>query len=104
MILFYLFPYFADRVNNPIILTLFYTRGLGIVVLHVMVPQPDGFPPFLLGTFAVLEPGAGEERAVFKLPPGAGAIITNYDPGMAPATDLAPDPAVDPYYSIASKI
>jgi hypothetical protein len=24
-------------------LTLFYTRGLGIVVLHVMVPQPYGF-------------------------------------------------------------
>jgi hypothetical protein len=25
-------------------LTLFYTRGLGIVVLHVMVPEPYRFP------------------------------------------------------------
>jgi hypothetical protein len=26
-------------------LTLFYTRDLGITVLHVMVPQPYGPPP-----------------------------------------------------------
>jgi hypothetical protein len=26
------------------VLTLFYTRGLGIVVLHVMVPKPYRFP------------------------------------------------------------
>ncbi len=25
-------------------LTLFYTRGLGIIVLHVMVPEPYRFP------------------------------------------------------------
>ncbi len=32
-------------------LTLFYTRGLGIVVLHVMVPQPYRFPvAFYIGT------------------------------------------------------
>ncbi len=28
---------------NVCILTLFYSRGLGIVVLHVMVPQPYRF-------------------------------------------------------------
>jgi hypothetical protein len=27
-----------------LVLTLFYTRGLGIVVLHVMVPKPYRFP------------------------------------------------------------
>jgi hypothetical protein len=40
-------------------LTLFYTRGLGPVVLHVMVPQPDSFL-FLLfdignGNLTILE-------------------------------------------------
>jgi hypothetical protein len=29
-------------------LTLFYTRGSEIVVLHVMVPQAYGFPPCFL--------------------------------------------------------
>jgi hypothetical protein len=45
-----LFEYATDaiglRVKNEAILTLFYTRGLEIVVLHVMVPQPYRFSPY----------------------------------------------------------
>ena len=33
----------VDIFTNAYILTLFYTRGLGIVVLHVMVPEPYSF-------------------------------------------------------------
>jgi hypothetical protein len=35
--------YLETRPKNPKNLTLFYTRGLGIVVSHVMVPLPYRF-------------------------------------------------------------
>ena len=35
-------------------LTLFYTRGLGIVVLHVMVPEPYRFPLCFLNRYGNL--------------------------------------------------
>ncbi len=39
-----------------LLLNLFYTPGLGMVILHMMVPQPYRFS-FLLVIFALLDPG-----------------------------------------------
>jgi hypothetical protein len=36
-------------------LTLFYTRGSEIVVLHVMVPQPYRFSPYRYGNLTIIE-------------------------------------------------
>ncbi len=35
--------------QDTVPLTLFYTRGLGIVILHVMVPEPYRFALFKIG-------------------------------------------------------
>jgi hypothetical protein len=56
-----------------ILLTLFYTHGLGTVVLHVMVPQPHGFSFAFLNMNSLLNgEGNGAIQSGGELPVTGG--------------------------------